>query len=66
MTYEIFISTRKVTHLVKNLGKNIKVLGEPSSGGTVPIQITVDSEFDILNLIHAGEEAGMELFTKKS
>lgn len=62
MTYEIFITPRKVPHLVRNLGKSVEILDQPDET-KVAVRITVENEFDVLHLIHAGEEAGMELFT---
>ena len=60
MKHQVFLTERKLKHVLKLMSKNVKVLDGPSVSGTIPIEITIAHPFDVLDLIHAGEMAGLE------
>ena len=63
MTYTIFVSDDRVKFIVKELGDKAKVIDNPDWKGTVvPVEVTIESASDVLNVFHAGINAGLNVY----
>ena len=62
MTYKIFISEDRIKFLVKELGESkVKVLDKKDTS-TIPVEVTIESSLDLLNVFHAGVMAGINVY----
>jgi hypothetical protein len=61
MTYKIFISDDRIKFLVNELGESkVKVLDKKDTS-TTPVEVTIESASDLLNVFHAGIMAGIKV-----
>ena len=64
MTFKLFLCEGRVPFLVNEMKEKIKVF-ETDNDGMTEVEITIDNDFDVLHLFHAGVEAGAESFKPK-
>jgi len=64
MTFKIFLCENRVSFLVEQMKEKIKVF-ETDNDGMTTVEITIDNDFDVLHIFHAGVEAGAESFKPK-
>lgn len=64
MTYKIFISDDRVNHLVTELGNKVKVLDKKETSTFTPVEVTLESSSDLLNVFHAGVMAGIKVMSR--
>ena len=63
MTFKIFLCEGRIPFLVNEMKEKIKVF-ETGNDRMTTVEITIDNDFDVLHLFHAGVEAGAESFKK--
>jgi len=59
--FEIWTRKQRLSFIQKEMGDDkVKIIKEDPSDGTVKVEVTLDNEYDVLNLFHAGINYGLD------
>lgn len=59
MTVKLSMLEERIKFIVDEMKESNLKIGEKGEDGFVPMEITIDNAFDVLNLFHAGVRCGL-------